>query len=75
MTYRQSFYQYLMTQRDPNGTDEVTQFANNASNDSYFPKQEQDYKKLSDYLELNVNYLPSMTIFDRAYQMYLAKMN
>lgn len=27
---KQSFYQYLMTQRNPNQHDEVTQFANNA---------------------------------------------
>lgn len=75
MAFRQSFYQYLMTQRDPDATDEVSQFANDAQFDSAFPKQEQDYKKLSNYLELNTNYLPSMTVFDRAYQMYRDKMN
>ena len=26
--YRESFYQFLMTQRNPNGADEVEQFAN-----------------------------------------------
>lgn len=75
MTYRDSFYQYLMTQRDPDSTDEVAQFANNAQHDQTFPKQEQDYEKLSDYLELNASYLPSMSIFDRAYEMYQEKMN
>lgn len=74
MTYRESFYRYLMTQRDADSNDEVAQFANNAQNDQTFPKQEQDYEKLSDYLELNASYLPSMSIFDKAYQMYREKM-
>ncbi|EFU78849.1 hypothetical protein HMPREF9223_0479 [Lactobacillus iners ATCC 55195] len=63
-----------MTLRDHNSTDEVVQFANNAEFDSNFPRQEQDYEKLSEYLELNATYLVSMTIFDRAYQMYQEKM-
>ncbi|MBW8450260.1 YozE family protein [Lactobacillus iners] len=74
MPYRESFYRFLMTLRDHNSTDEVVQFANNAEFDSNFPRQEQDYEKLSEYLELNATYLVSMTIFDRAYQMYQEKM-
>ena len=74
MAYRESFYRYLMTQRNADSNDEVAQFANNAQNDQTFPKQEQNYEKLSDYLELNGGYLPSMSIFDRAYQMYRDKM-
>ena len=64
-----------MTQRDADSKDEVAQFANNAQNDQTFPKQEQSYEKLSDYLELNAGYLPSMSVFDRAYQMYRDKMS
>ncbi|CCI81558.1 YozE family protein [Lactobacillus hominis] len=75
MAYRESFYRFLMTQKDPDSINDVAQFANNAQNDSQFPKQEQDYEKLSEYLELNAPYLPSMTIFDEAYQMYLDKMS
>lgn len=63
-----------MTLRDVDSNDEVAQFANNAQNDQTFPKQEQDYDKLSDYLELNAGYLSSMSIFDQAYQMYRDKM-
>lgn len=74
MAYRESFYRYLMTQRDTDSTDDVTQFANNAQHDLSFPKQEQNYEKLLDYLELNASYLPSMSIFDRAYRMYEDKM-
>ncbi|GFZ26988.1 YozE family protein [Lactobacillus corticis] len=75
MAYRESFYRFLMTQRDPDSTDEVAQFANNAQHDQTFPKQAQDYEEISDYLELNAGYLPSMSIFDHAYQLYLDKMN
>lgn len=56
MAYRESFYRYLMTQRDADSADDVAQFANNAQHDLTFPKQEQDYEKLSDYLELNASY-------------------
>ena len=71
---RQSFYQYLMTQRDFNSLDEVAQFANNAFYDQSFPKQSKSYDEISQYLELNGGYLPSMTIFDEAWMNYLNKM-
>ena len=69
---RQSFYQYLMTLRDPNDHREIADFAQNAFLDHSFPKQEADFDALSDYLELNGNYLPSMSVFDDAWQLYLA---
>lgn len=72
---RISFYQYLMTLRNLDGNDEVTQFANNAFFDQSFPKQAQQYDEISNYLELNGGYLPSMDVFDDAYRMYLEKMN
>ncbi|GED79672.1 UPF0346 protein [Amylolactobacillus amylophilus] len=72
---RQSFYQYLMTLRNPDSHTMIAEFANNAFNDQYFPKQMQDYEELSNYLELNGSYLPNMDVFDEAYRMYLDKMN
>ncbi|MFZ2589617.1 YozE family protein [Paucilactobacillus nenjiangensis] len=72
---RLSFYQFLMTQRNPDGADEVEQFANNAFFDTLFPKQSQDFDEVSHYLEDNARYLPSMTIFDEAWKLYLEKMN
>lgn len=72
---RDSFYRYLMTQRNPNSADEVEQFANNAFLDSTFPKQSKDFDEISKYLEENADYLPSMTIFDTAWQKYLDAMN
>ena len=72
---RDSFYRYLMTQRNPNSADEVEQFANNTFLDSTFPKQSEDFDEISKYLEENADYLPSMTIFDTAWQKYLDAMN
>lgn len=69
---RQSFYQYLMTLRNPNDHGEIANFAQNAFFDQAFPKQETDFEKLSNYLELNAGYLPSMSVFDQAYNMYLS---
>ncbi|CAI2600191.1 hypothetical protein AKUH1B105A_07680 [Apilactobacillus kunkeei] len=62
-----SFYQYLMTERNPKSTEAVSQFANNAFYDQSFPKQSTDYDEISEYLEENASYLPSMTIFDDAW--------
>lgn len=73
--FRESFYQFLMTQRNPNQPNEIEQFANDAFFDMAFPKHSQDFDEISHYLEENVNYLYSMTIFDDAWQLYLAKMN
>ncbi|WP_225047275.1 YozE family protein [Lacticaseibacillus kribbianus] len=69
---RQSFYQFLMTLRNPNDHGEIANFAQNAFLDQAFPKQEDDFEALSNYLELNGNYLPSMSVFDDTYAMYQA---
>lgn len=67
-----SFYQYLMTERDPYKQDPITHFANDAFKDSMFPKHSEDYYEISRYLEMNAHYLPSMTIFDEAWDVYLS---
>ncbi|MCI1893341.1 MAG: YozE family protein [Lactobacillus sp.] len=69
---RQSFYQFLMTLRNPNDHGEVANFAQKAFFDQSFPKQESDFEALSNYLELNGGYLPSMSVFDDAYAQYQA---
>lgn len=68
-----SFYHYLMTERDPHKQDDITQFANSAFKDRIFPKQSEDYDEVSRHLEMNADYLPSMMIFDEAWQRYLDK--
>ena len=72
---QESFYRYLMTQRNPNSADEIEQLANNAFLDSAFPKQSTDFEEISQYLEENADYLPAMTIFDAAWRRYLDAMN
>ncbi|WP_283678757.1 YozE family protein [Lentilactobacillus sp. Marseille-Q4993] len=67
---RKTFYEFLMTKRNPSSPDSVAEFANNASMDQSFPKQETDFETLSKYLEENASYLPTMTIFDEAFQQY-----
>lgn len=68
-----SFYQYLMTERDPYKKDNITLFANEAFNDRTFPKQSEDYDEVSRHLEMNTDYLPSLTIFDEAWEIYQAR--
>ena len=68
-----SFYQYLMTERDPYKKDDITLFANEAFNDRMFPKQSEDYDEVSRHLEMNADYLPSLTIFDEAWEIYQAR--
>jgi len=70
MTMTRSFYHYLMTERDPQKKDLLTQFANDVQYDGSFPKQSADYDEISQYLELNGTYLSSMTIFDEAWEKY-----
>ncbi|WP_374722316.1 YozE family protein [Peribacillus tepidiphilus] len=65
-----SFYQFLMTMRHPKPHDELSQFANDAYDDHSFPKHSIDYDELSNYLEMNGHYLPSMRVFDEAWELY-----
>lgn len=66
-----SFYHYLMKYRHPKGKEEISDFANNAYRDHSFPKTSKDYHELSNYLELNGQYLKSMTVFDEAWEAYI----
>lgn len=59
-----------MTLRNADSVEPEAEFANNAFHDQSFPKHEESYTKISDYLELNAGYLPSMSIFDEIYQKY-----
>ncbi|MGX7127227.1 YozE family protein [Enterococcus wangshanyuanii] len=67
---RRSFYHYLMTLRAPKKTAE-SQFANDAAKDIQFPKQSEDYHEISSYLEMNVDYVSNMFIFDELWEKYL----
>ena len=65
-----SFYHFLMKYRHPSPKDAISEFANNAYRDHSFPKTSKDYHEISSYLELNGQYLQSMTIFDEAWELY-----
>ncbi|MEY8444880.1 YozE family protein [Enterococcus ratti] len=67
----QSFYHYLMTLRGGKSNDPISVFATEAGNDIQFPKHSTSYEEISNYLELAVNYLPSMDIFDQVWESYI----
>lgn len=70
MTMSRSFYHYLLKFRDIKPKDPLSEFANHAYEDHSFPKSSTDYHELSLYLEMNGHYLPSMSIFDQAWEQY-----
>jgi len=65
-----SFYHYLMKYREEPPRDELAAFANHAFDDHSFPKSEDSYDELSRYLEMDVDYLPTMSVFDDAWEKY-----
>ena len=65
-----SFYHYLMKYREEPPRDELASFANHAFGDHSFPKTEDSYDVLSRYLEMDVDYMPSMSVFDQAWENY-----
>lgn len=71
--FEKSFYEYLMTERGNSTDHALARFAEAAFNDHSFPKQSSSYEELSNYLELSANYLPSMTLFDEAWEKYQAQ--
>ncbi|MBM7711413.1 YozE family protein [Enterococcus xiangfangensis] len=68
---RRSFYQYILTQRGHNFYDPVEAFAGAVAKDIMFPKYSEDYHEITDYLELSVDYLNSMDLFDQVWESYL----
>ncbi|WP_275400314.1 YozE family protein [Enterococcus faecium] len=66
-----SFFHYLMTLRGGGVHDTLSIFATEAGKDIQFPKHSSSYEEISSYLELNVDYLSSMDIFDEAWEKYL----
>ncbi|MBL5769103.1 YozE family protein [Heyndrickxia sporothermodurans] len=70
-----SFYHYLMKFRDPKPKDSISEFANHAYKDHSFPKGLSTYNELSTYLELNGDYLTSMTVFDQVWELYIEEKN
>ncbi|MBD8068037.1 YozE family protein [Bacillus sp. PS06] len=69
---RKSFYHYMLKYRNEKGKDELSLFANNMYLDHSFPKNIFDYHEISTYLEFNGEYLDSMSVFDRAWELYIS---
>lgn len=67
---RESFYHFMRSQRDPNRKDEMTKLAYHIADDGMFPKTADDYDEVSRYLETDVEYVPSMSLFDEAWNLY-----
>ncbi|GIN70134.1 UPF0346 protein YozE [Bacillus sp. J14TS2] len=70
-----SFYHFLMKFRQHTTSDEISQFANNAYQDHSFPKHSKNYQELSNYLELQVDYLPTVSLFDQVWELYVESEN
>lgn len=66
-----SFYHFLMKYRHPKPQNAINEFANDAFLDHSFPKNSEDYHELSNYLEMNGQYLSSMVVFDEAWELYI----
>jgi uncharacterized protein YozE (UPF0346 family) len=66
-----SFYHFLMKYRQPKISDDITAFANNAYEDHSFPKHSSSYHEISNYLEMNGHYIDSMSVFDKAWDLYI----
>ena len=66
-----SFYHFLMKYRHPKPKDWISHFANSAYMDHAFPKHSENYDEISSYLELNGQYLESMSVFDEAWDLYI----
>jgi uncharacterized protein YozE (UPF0346 family) len=63
-----------MTERVPKPVKPENILANLVEKDISFPKQSDDYDEISSYLEME-HYIPSMSLFDEAWQVYLDKHN
>lgn len=64
------FYYYLMKYRYFKLKDVISQFVNQVYEDYGFLKMLSDYYEFSFYLELSVDYLEMMLIFDEVWEKY-----
>ncbi|ANB58477.1 hypothetical protein GFC29_1041 [Anoxybacillus sp. B7M1] len=66
-----SFYRYLLRFRDGKKDDPFVRLANGVYHDHGFPKASADYDEISRYLEMNGDYVESMTVFDEVWERFL----
>ncbi|TYR81197.1 YozE family protein [Priestia megaterium] len=65
-----SFYHYMMKFRFNAKEDPIGELARFLYEDHSFPKNAKNYHEISSYLELNGQYLISMSVFDEAWELY-----
>lgn len=63
-----SFYQFALTARGRK--DDKGELAEQIFNDLSFPKHEDDFNKLSDYIETESHFTIPMSVFDDLYEEY-----
>lgn len=68
---RRSYYHYLMTLRNPNSVEGVANLANCIGEDLSFPKQSSSYDEISTYLETHQDYVGSLDVFDKSWELYV----
>lgn len=66
-----SFYHYVLTLRGHDFTDATQVFADHVAKDHQFPKHSEEYEELSSYLEMDTDYMDSMSLFDEIWETYL----
>lgn len=66
-----SFYHFMRAHRGNTTDKDIAELAECISHDGMFPKHSSQYDMISRYLETNVTYVPSMTIFDKAWCLYM----
>ena len=68
---RKTFYQYLMTLKDAKIPTDTSQLATAVSLDNQFRRYSEEYHEIAEYLEMNTNYLPDLSLFDRLWEIYV----
>lgn len=68
---KRSFYHYMMKHRNYNIPTDMGLFADHLFNDHSFPKQSSSYDEISSYLELDGTFQLPMSVFDKAWNLYL----
>ncbi len=72
---KKPFYHFLLKYRQPESKDDISYFATEAYKDHGFPKDSMDYYEISNYLELSGSYQTTLSVFDRAWELYLESEN
>ncbi|WP_028124632.1 YozE family protein [Eremococcus coleocola] len=65
-----SFYEFMMRFVNEEAKDPISRLANAIHDDSSFPKQSQDFQKISNYMEHSLEYSKLISVFDEMWQRY-----